>query len=150
MRTFVSQHSSWGKGGNVTSSEWQVTLCDPIWHVSSRSGEACCELLYPVTLVTLLTLLTYSICSGRAFGDMWHSAVTDRMLFPSPNYRRKSKTPSTSSTTELLSDWKMEPYACSLILIHKGVWCLSTANNSKNDRRPSRNCKLHQGNIPTI
>ena len=28
----------WGKGGNVTSARWQVTLCDPIWHVSSRSG----------------------------------------------------------------------------------------------------------------
>ena len=27
-------------GGNVTSAGWQVTLCDPIWHVSSRSGEA--------------------------------------------------------------------------------------------------------------
>jgi len=24
----------WGKGGNVTSAGWQVTLCDPIWHVS--------------------------------------------------------------------------------------------------------------------
>ena len=29
---------------NVTSAGWQVTLCDPIWHVSSRSGEACCKL----------------------------------------------------------------------------------------------------------
>ena len=28
----------WGKGGNVTSAGWQVILCDPIWHVSSRSG----------------------------------------------------------------------------------------------------------------
>jgi len=28
----------WGKGGNVTSAGWQVTLCDPIWHESSRSG----------------------------------------------------------------------------------------------------------------
>jgi len=28
----------WGKGGNVTSAGWQVTLCDPIWHVNSRSG----------------------------------------------------------------------------------------------------------------
>jgi len=25
-------------GGNVTSAGWQVTLCDPMWHVSSRSG----------------------------------------------------------------------------------------------------------------
>jgi len=31
----------WGKGENVTSVGWQVTLCDPIWHVSSRGGEAC-------------------------------------------------------------------------------------------------------------
>ena len=44
----------WGKGWNVTSAGWQVTLCDPIWHVSSSSGEACCELLYPVTLLYLL------------------------------------------------------------------------------------------------
>jgi len=28
----------WGNGGNLTSAGWQVTLCDPIWHVSSRSG----------------------------------------------------------------------------------------------------------------
>ena len=28
----------WGNGGNVTSAGWQVTLCDLIWHVSSRSG----------------------------------------------------------------------------------------------------------------
>ena len=30
----------WGKGGNVTSAWWQVTLCDPIWHICSRNGEA--------------------------------------------------------------------------------------------------------------
>jgi len=40
------------EGWNVTSAGWQVTLCDPIWHVSSSSGEACCELLYPVTSLT--------------------------------------------------------------------------------------------------
>jgi len=28
--------------GNVTSAGWQVTLRDPIWHVSSRNGEASC------------------------------------------------------------------------------------------------------------
>jgi len=32
--------TGWGKGGNVTSAGWQVILCDPIWHVSSRSSEA--------------------------------------------------------------------------------------------------------------
>jgi len=36
-------------GRNVTSVGWQVTLCDPIWHVSSRSGVIDCELLYPYT-----------------------------------------------------------------------------------------------------
>ena len=30
----------WAKGGNVTSAGWQVTLCDPMWHVSSRSRVA--------------------------------------------------------------------------------------------------------------
>jgi len=36
----------WRKGGNVTSTGWQITLCDPIWHVSSHSGETVCDLLY--------------------------------------------------------------------------------------------------------
>ena len=39
----VAQSSTsfgWGKGGNVTSVGWQVTLCDPMCHVSSRSGVA--------------------------------------------------------------------------------------------------------------
>jgi len=34
-----------GKGVNVTSAGWQVTLCDHIRHVTSRSGEAVRELL---------------------------------------------------------------------------------------------------------
>ena len=43
-----------GKGGNVTSAGWQVKLCDPIWHVSSRSGEAgYCELPRPRILYIL-------------------------------------------------------------------------------------------------
>ena len=28
----------WGKGGNVSCVGWQVTLCDPMWHASFRSG----------------------------------------------------------------------------------------------------------------
>ena len=36
----------------MTSAGWQVILCDPIWHVSSRSGEASSELLYSVYLFT--------------------------------------------------------------------------------------------------
>jgi len=26
--------------GSVTAAGWQVTQCDPMWHVSSRSGVA--------------------------------------------------------------------------------------------------------------
>jgi len=47
-------------GVNVTSAGWQVTLCDPIWHLSSCSGEACCKLLYPLQLLTYLLYLHYA------------------------------------------------------------------------------------------
>ena len=32
------KNNGWGKGGKVTTAGWQVTLCDHIWHVISRSG----------------------------------------------------------------------------------------------------------------
>jgi len=55
----VAQSSTsfgWGKGGNVTSAGWQVTLCDPKWHVSFRSGVAT---LRTAMLLLLTYLLTY-------------------------------------------------------------------------------------------
>jgi len=52
---------------------WQVTLCDPIWHVSFRSGEAnCCKLLYSVYLLTYLL-------SQQAF--TLHIALHNRLSF---------------------------------------------------------------------
>ena len=52
----LSTSFGWRKGGNVTSAGWQVTLCDPMWHVSSCSGVA--------TLRTAIhLLLTYSLIS---------------------------------------------------------------------------------------
>jgi len=50
----------WGKGWNVTSAGWQVTLCDPVWHVSSSSGVATSvsELLYPCYFTLLTTYVT--------------------------------------------------------------------------------------------
>ena len=53
----------WGKGGNVISAGWQVTPSDPVWHVSSRSGEACCELVYSVYL--FFTFYLYKRRGGR-------------------------------------------------------------------------------------
>jgi len=45
--------ASLGSRHKCHSAGWQVTLCDPIWHVSSRSGKACCELLYSVYFALL-------------------------------------------------------------------------------------------------
>ena len=47
--------SAGGKGGNVTSAGWHVTLCDPIWHVSSRSGVATLRTAIHLLLTYLLT-----------------------------------------------------------------------------------------------
>jgi len=46
------------QGRNVTSAGWQVTLCDPILHVSSRSGVAT---LRTAIHLLLVTYLLYSI-----------------------------------------------------------------------------------------
>ena len=47
-----------GKGGNVTSAGWQVTLCDPMWHVSSRSGVATLRTAIHLLLAYLLNQQT--------------------------------------------------------------------------------------------
>jgi len=51
----------WGKGGNVSSVGWQVTLCDPIWRLSYHCAVAWldCELLYPYILLLLIHLQHY-------------------------------------------------------------------------------------------
>jgi len=41
---------------DVTSAGWQVTLCDPMWHVSFRSGVAALR----TAIHLLLTYLLYS------------------------------------------------------------------------------------------
>jgi len=52
-----------GKGGNVSSVGWQVTLCDPMWHVSSRSGVATLRTAIHLLLITyLLTYLLTTLC----------------------------------------------------------------------------------------
>ena len=54
-----------GKGGNVTSAGWQVTLCDPVWHVSSRSGVATLRTAIHLLLNYLGYLLTQTHRSTR-------------------------------------------------------------------------------------
>ena len=57
----------WGKGGNVTSAGWQVTLCDPIWHVSSCSG-AVLVAQTAIHLFTFLLLYPFSVLAKRLAG----------------------------------------------------------------------------------
>ena len=47
--------STGGKGGNVTSAGWQVTLCDTMWRVSSRSGVATLQTAIHLLLSYFLT-----------------------------------------------------------------------------------------------
>jgi len=50
---------------------WQVTLRDPVWHVSACSGEAYCKLLCSVYLLYLLTyLITGCRSRGRPIGAL--------------------------------------------------------------------------------
>jgi len=46
---------SWGKGGKVTTAEWQVTLCDPICDFPQLWGDFDYKLLYPIYLLILRT-----------------------------------------------------------------------------------------------
>jgi len=55
--TKLSTSFGWGKGGNFTSAGLQVTLCDPMWHLSSCSGKA--GLLTEGEPVYRVYLLTY-------------------------------------------------------------------------------------------
>ena len=64
----------WGKGGNVTSAGWQVILCDPIWHVSSRSG----VVLVAQTAIRFLTLL-YLTCRSVSLTKIWSELIQQPM-----------------------------------------------------------------------
>ena len=60
------------KGGNVTSAGWQVTLCDPMWHVSSRSGVA--------TLRTAVHLLLTCSCTADGPRDAMCQSESCQLL----------------------------------------------------------------------
>jgi len=62
IRLYRGTSFGWGKGGNVTSAGWQVTLCDPMWHASSRSGVATLR----TAIHLLLTYLMYTIYTNTS------------------------------------------------------------------------------------
>ena len=63
-----STSSGWGKSGKVTAAGWQVTLCDPTWHVISRSGVVKFTNCY-----TLFSLHTWNDVSDSVLGDVFWS-----------------------------------------------------------------------------
>jgi len=67
-------------GGNVTSAGWKVTLCDLIWHVSSRSSEASYELLYSVYLTSTLPYNSVHIEELRCIVKEWWYLYRDHYL----------------------------------------------------------------------
>jgi len=73
----LSTSFGWGKGGKVTTAGWQVTLCDPIWHVISRSSEVismnCCYIQFTLQVWLTFGLVMTSIVSRASLmcGGMW-------------------------------------------------------------------------------
>ena len=72
LRGRLIEYQLWlGTGGNVTSAGWQVTLCDPMWHVSSRSGVA--------TLRTAINLLQSAPRSRQITTPSTHHSIFYRL-----------------------------------------------------------------------
>ena len=64
-------------GPSVTSAGWQVTLCDPMWHMSSRSGVATLLTAIHLLLTYLLTFIPahiYALNSRVATVFFYNSA----------------------------------------------------------------------------
>ena len=79
-------HTHTCKGGNVTSAGWQVTLCDSMWHVSSRSGVATLRTAIHLLLTYLHIRLT-AIFSGATWMSRYQKGktnldFTERLSFP--------------------------------------------------------------------
>ena len=97
----------WGiyKGGNVVSAGWQVTLCDPIRHVSSRSGAVLVAYkllyaslpftLYPRTMIPIMLHVCYTIST-------FQYECTSSVLIPNRGHPQKT---STRRGEKVMSTW---------------------------------------------
>ena len=70
----------WGKGGKVTAAGWQVTPCDPTWHVISRSGEVKFTNCYTLFTLIYCSVLTYGITGLNI--PLGILQVISEMIFP--------------------------------------------------------------------
>jgi len=75
--------SGWGKDGNVTFTGCQLTLCDAIWLVNSRSVEACCncytQLLYFAVLYWKQACQAIMLCTRDGLPN--HLIANAKFLF---------------------------------------------------------------------
>ena len=66
----IEYQPCWGQGGNVSSAGWQVTLCDPMWHVSSRTGVAILRTAIHLLLTYLLSsTFDWTVLDWRTFAN---------------------------------------------------------------------------------
>ena len=70
----------WGKGGNVTSAGWQVTLCDPIWYVSSRSGDRRLRLQTAIGPLRLFTFTFLLVGDVYRLYFVWYCRCTHELF----------------------------------------------------------------------
>ena len=73
-----------GKGRNVTSDGWQVTLCDPMWYVSSRSGVNVKKQCYIADCYTCIINFHYTLLpeDGRdSLPLRWHQYPTKQLTY---------------------------------------------------------------------
>ena len=77
----MSTSFGWGKGGNVTCAGWQVTLCDPMWHVSSRSGVATLRTAIHLLLVIAMSVsVCVSVCLSAIISSQQHVRSSPNVL----------------------------------------------------------------------
>ena len=105
----------WGKGGNFTSVGLQVTLCDPIWHVSSRSGVA--------TLRTAIhLLLTYLLTPNISLGSL---LLSHRILLSSVGQIQLQKSHRHPTAQGNVSDFRLHATHTALMAASAQQCCTS-------------------------
>jgi len=71
------------RAGDAASAWWQVTLCDPMWHVGSRSAEW--VLLASTAIRLYLYLYLNSSCSNRvAYSELLQNRQHTHLPLPVP------------------------------------------------------------------
>ena len=85
LRGRLIEYQLWGKGGNVTSVGWQVTLCDPMWVPVALWQPY--ELLYICYLLTTLPTNTW-VCPQtppRSVHPLLQCTVMNTETNPTPS-----------------------------------------------------------------